>query len=684
MQKKLFILILSYILFGLTSLYSQTVSVLPDTTQADTLNIYENIKIDSVNFNADSIFYNFKSEDMTLSGNAQLIYRTSTLNADSININLKTEKSVTHGNAKLKDGTQLMIGDDIKFDIEDQNGIVKGGATKFDKGFYYGDEIRKVGKEVFDVDNGYFTTCDDAEPHFYIYSKYMRMYRNERIVMKPVVFYVNHFPIFAIPFGTFSLKRGRKSGFIMPTPGYNNGDGKFIEDLAFFAVLSDNADIYLSTDYYEKRGWNFNTEGVYKKRYDYDGRFYTSYRKRDYAHSSSSENWLITWNHQQTIGLESRLSVNMNFTSSKTIWENSTDENERLTEDVSSTVSYTTKLFGNSLYTTMKYNDKLDENEKSLVLPNMSYSLRSRPFYEIFMSADQIDNMKDEDYFWKGFRYSYSTRLRHEGDIYGSDYDIDELLYRSSTKDTLISEHLYGMNHKVGISYSSDLFGWLKYSQSFSYNESWFDKDKNDNKFVRGHDWSTSTSASFSLYGVRTFNKSRLSAIRHILTPNISFSYKPDWTENRDKYYSLSGISVSSGAKSRSIRLGLTNLWQIKYWDKEREKENSINDLFKIYSNTSYNLEAEEKPFTDFRHTVNVASVKASVKKYDLAVTGSGSCTQDAYNFEVYTGMLHLHFHLQDRESTNHISHIKRIHSSPMSFSTRIRKHIATLQKSRL
>ncbi len=621
----------------MASLYSQTVSTVPDTTQADTLNIYENIKIDSVNFNADSIFYNFKNEDMTLSGNAQLVYRTSTLNADSININLKSEKSITRGNAKLKDGTQLMIGDDIKFDIEDQSGIVKGGATKFDKGFLYGEETRKVGKEVYDIDNGYFTTCDDEEPHFYIYSKYTRMYRNDRIVMKPIVFYVNHFPILAVPFGTFSLKRGRKSGFIMPSPGYNNYKGKFIEDLAYFAVLSENADIYFSTNYYEKLGWDFITEGIYTKRYKYDGDFKTTYYKRNKRYSTSSEDWSANWNHQQTIGLESKLSINMNFTSSKTIWENSTDENERLKETVRSTVSYNTKLFGNSLYTTMIYNDRLDEEKKDIVLPNVSYSLRSRPFYELFMSADQIDNMKDKDYFWKGFRYSYSTRFRHEGDIYGSDYDIDELLYRSSTKDTLISQHLYGMNHRAGISYSNDLFGWLKYSQSFSYNESWYDKDKNDNKYVRGHDWSTSTSTSFSLYGVRTFRKSRLSAVRHILTPSFSFSYKPDWTKNRDKYYSLSGIPVNSGVKSRSISFRLSNLWQIKYWDKAREKENSINDLLKINSSTSYNLEAEDKPFTDFIHSVNIASARTSIKSYDVSISGNGRCTQDAYDFEVYT-----------------------------------------------
>ena len=637
MQKKLFIVILTFILFSISALYSETADTVSDTTQTDTLNIYEDIKIDSVNFDADSIYYDFKSEDMTLSGNAQLVYQTSTLTADSININLKTDKSITHGNAKLKDGTQLMIGDDIKFDIEEQSGIVTKGATKFDKGFYYGDEIRKVGKEVFDVDNGYFTTCDDEEPHFYIYSKYMRMYRNDRIVMKPIVFYVNHFPVFAVPFGTFSLKRGRKSGFIMPSPGYNKGNGKFVEDLAFFAILSDNADVYLSTDYYEKRGWNFNTEGIYKKRYKYDGRFYTSYQNRTTSNSSESQNWYASWSHSQTIGLESKLSVNMNFTSSKTIWENSTDENERLKEVVSSTVSYNTKLFGNSLYTTMRYNDQLDEKRKDIVLPNISYSLRSRPFYELFLSSDQIDNIKDENYFWKGFRYSYSTRFRHEGDIYDSSADLDEVLYKSSTQDTIISEHYYGMNHKAGISYSNTLFDWLNYSQSFSYNESWYDKDKENNKYVRGYNWSTSSSANFSMYGVRTFNKTRLSAVRHVITPNISFSYKPDWTENSGKYYTLSGISVNSSRKSRSLSLGLSNLWQIKYWDKEREKEKSINDLLKITSSASYNLEAEGKGFTDFRHNVSVTSLQTSLKSYDVSLSGSGNCTQDAYDFEIYT-----------------------------------------------
>ncbi|MCK4695621.1 MAG: LPS-assembly protein LptD, partial [Candidatus Cloacimonetes bacterium] len=165
------------------------------------------VEIDSVFYSADSVFYNVENEEIELVGNASITYHSSHITADTILIDLGNDQAFAKGKSFMQDGTQNMLGKDICYDLDSQWGLVYQGASKFDKGYYYGKEIRKVDKTTYDVDNGIFTTCDGLHPHFYIYSEKLRVYRNDKIVGKPVVFYVNHFPVFALPFGTFTIKR---------------------------------------------------------------------------------------------------------------------------------------------------------------------------------------------------------------------------------------------------------------------------------------------------------------------------------------------------------------------------------------------------------------------------------------------------------------------------------------------
>ena len=202
-----------------------------DSLFADSLEVIESLQSDSLIYVADSVDYNVEDEIIQLSGNTSVTYHTSIINADTIMINLKKEQAFAKGKSYLQDGSQNMLGRDICYDFQTKWGLVTSGASKFDKGYYYGTEIRKIDDDTYDVDDGVFTTCDALHPHFYIKSKELRFYRDDKFVAKPIVFYVNHFPVFGFPFGTFTLKRGRQSGILVPSPGWNNRKGKYIENI---------------------------------------------------------------------------------------------------------------------------------------------------------------------------------------------------------------------------------------------------------------------------------------------------------------------------------------------------------------------------------------------------------------------------------------------------------------------
>ena len=605
-----------------------------DSLFTDSLEVIVSLQSDSLIYVADSIDYNIESEIIQLSGNTSVTYHSSIIKADTIMINLKMEQAFAKGKSYLQDGSQNMLGRDICYDLQTKWGLVTSGASKFDKGYYYGTEIRKIDDDTYDVDDGVFTTCDALHPHFYIKSKELRFYRNDKFVAKPVVFYVNHFPVFGFPFGTFTLKRGRQSGILVPSPGWNKRKGKYLENIAYYFAYRDHADFTLALDYYELTGWELGFRSKYKQRYVHYGFFNAILQKKIEGPQISQYEWNIKSRHHHDFGNKTTFDMNLNFISSKRVWEGSEDLDERLAEKITSSMAFKKPLFNSTLYISANYIDDLENQTKDITLPSISYSLPSRPVYEIFVN--EIDDIP-EDVWWENFSYSYKVKATHEGDINDSTATIWDILYDDTLgPDTTYAtgnQHNAGVKHVASLSYSYKLKGWLNLSQSVSGNEAWFDRDKNNVKFVRGMDYNSNSSLSFNLYGMRALPGFYVSAIRHIITPKLSFTYRPDFSEN-DRFYSFGGIGVSSAIKSRKVSFSLGNKWQLKLAAIKKIKERKINDFFSITSSISYDYE-KDNGFSDISHSVKLRPNKISFGVVDISTNSSGSFSQATYDLGV-------------------------------------------------
>ena len=634
-------IIIFALMFIIAAIFSWTQEVqeeekshIADSLFTDSLNTVESIQPDSLFYVADSIYYNVKKEIIQLSGNTSVTYHSSIINADTIAIDLKKEQAFAKGKSYLQDGSQNMLGNDICYDLRTKWGLVTSGASKFDKGYYYGSEIRKIDEDIYDVDDGVFTTCDALHPHFYIKSKELRFYRNDKFVAKPVVFYVNHFPVFGFPFGTFTLKRGRQSGILVPSPGWNKTRGKYVENIAYYFAYRNHADITLALDYYELKGWELGFRSKYKQRYVHYGFFNAVLQKNILGPRISQYEWNIKNRHHHDFGNKTTFDMNMNFISSKRVWEGSEDLDERLAERITSSMAFKKPLFNSVLYISANYTDDFENKTKDITLPSVSYSLPSRPIYEIFINEN--DNIP-EDVWWENFSYSYRIKATHEGDINDSTATIWDVLYDDTLgPDTTYAtgnQHNAGVKHSAGLSYSYKLKGWLNLTQSVSGNEAWFDRDRNNVKFVRGMDYNSFSSLSFNLYGIRKISGFYISAIRHIITPRLSFTYRPDFSDN-DKFYNFGGINLSSAAKSRKVNLSLGNKWQLKLAETENLKERKINDFVSITSGISYDYELD-KGFSDISHSIKLKPKKIEFGIVDISTHPYGNVSQATYDLDV-------------------------------------------------
>jgi len=599
----------------------QLATAVADTTKQE-------VKRDSLFYSADSVSYLAELEKIKLMSNASVDYQNSNIQADTILVDLKNKQASTKGDSYLKDKDQIAIGKEIFYDMETEWGMVIQGASRFDKGFYYGNEMRKVGKRVFDVDNGYFTTCDAQTPHFYILAHKLRLYQDNMVVGKPVIFYVNRFPIFALPFAAFSIKRGRETGILIPSPGYNSNDGKYVENLAFYYAYKNYADATLGLDYYEKTGWEISLASRYVKRYLLNGNMLARFRKTNMGPQASRNDWLFQLNHHHQLSQQSTLDADLQFISSKNIWEGSEDIDERLNEQITSKIAYRTPLWGSYFNMNANYTEDLSNDTKSITLPSVSYALPSKPIYELFSENNHGSS------WWKGFSYSYNLRAVHNGFITDPNADLADVIYQNSqnAQGEYINQHNAGIKHATSLRFSHNLQGWLKLAQTFYYNEAWFDRDKNGNQLVRGADYRSSSSVSFSLYGIKNFNNFSLRAVRHIVTPSLSFNYHPDFTEN-DKFYSFGGINLSSADRSRRVSFNLGNKWQLKLLAGGKEKK--LNDFFTINSSINYDFEKEGRRFSDINHSLKLNVGQLKYNFFQLSVRPYANIKQIPYDFEV-------------------------------------------------
>jgi hypothetical protein len=602
----------------------------------DSLEIYIG-KQDSLFYTADSIYFEYDKEQIRLYGQPKVNYKESEIAADSLFIDLAKERAFSYGPTRMRDGDQLLLGSNVRYDVNTQTGMLDNGFSMMEKGYYSGTEIRKIDADIYDIDDGKFTNCDLEEPSFWFAAKQLRIYRGDKIVGKPVIAYVNHFPVFYFPFITIPVRRGRYAGFLIPEPGYNTTDGKYLRNIAWYYPYKDYADFILSFDLMEKTGWKARAMTSYLKRYYYNGGLNASFHK-GISSSGTNNDWALQGNHHQELANKAALDVNLDYVSNKRIWEDSYDLDQSLAQRLTSSISYRQPLGSSYLNVGSVYTQDLVNDQASVSLPSATFSLATRPISEILgLSSDSwLSNLS----------YNYGIRFDHTGQLREKGYSLSDVFWDNSinpadtTGQTLLNEHHVGLRQSLGVSYSWKYRGWLNLRQGIDASESWMDRDRNDKKFVRGGDYAASINGSFNLYGLRNFTNFPIKAIRHIATPSVGLSYLPDSRTNAD-LYSFGGIGVRSSDKAANLSFNLDNKWQVKYMQGNNEKR--LNDILSLSSRVSANLFQSEHKFGSIYHSLYfrpgsypLGSLKFSDNSYrignlNLGYSSQFSLQQDPY-----------------------------------------------------
>ncbi len=523
----------------------------------------------------------------------------------------------------LKDKTEEIFGDYLLYSVNTQKGRIIQSKTNYQTGYYYGKKLFREQKDIFYVDDGRYTTCDASEPHYNFYSSHMKVIQNDKLIAKPVVFYVERIPVFALPYYVFPLKRGRHSGFLPFTFGQFERGERYVKNVGYYWAASQYYDVRGAFDYFEQsQTINFNGQFNFRKIYVLDGYLNGNYtRVTSYNSSIASESkrtrWTLTGAYNHTITPSFQVRASGDFQSDKSYYSDySQNQDELLNRDTKSQISFS-KRFSNTVSLTGSANHyvNLDQDSRTDQIPNLNLSLPT--IYPFGSGGRDANGLSTQSWYQKlTLRYSpsltnYASRISVDStfqsidsilvDSLGQPIDTtfmtDTLSHYSRRKYTII-------NHNPSITLPSLRFGnYLNIVPQFGYAETWIKVYNTDQSRAAGIDaattyrtysYSASATANTKLYGTIYPNVFGLTGFRQVLSPTVTYSYSPKINKHPEVRSYVGGGAASS--KSSRLNFSLNQLYQAKV-NKGGTERNL--ELLSITSGFGYDFEQDTRKLSD-------------------------------------------------------------------------------------
>ena len=569
---------------------------IPDTTKMDSLQlaiyhhnkaIDDSIRADSmmrarsngidapVKYSAeDSLVYDAESGTAYLYGNSKVDYENMKLTSDKVHMNLDkstvratgTVDSTAEGGIKGKPvftmGKDEYKSDTMAFNFKSKKGLIKGVYTEQQDGFLSGEVGKRDSTGSIYLQHGRYTTCDKPHPDFYIALSRAKVRPGKDVVFGPAYLVVADVPLpLAIPYGFFPFSKKYSSGFIMPSYGDESDRGFYLRDGGYYFAISDKWDLKLLGEIYTKGAWGVSAASNYRKRYRYSGSFLFSYQDsktgdKGLPDFAEQESFKIQWNHRQDPKANpySSLAASVNFATSS--YErnnlNSMYNPQTLTQSTrTSSVSWSTGFssIGLSLSATTNLAQNMRDSSIQITLPDLNISLsRFYPF--------KRKHLVGKERWYEKISMSYTGQLANSIST-----KEDKLLHSN-----LIKDWKNAFQHTIPVQANFTLFNYINVTPSFNFTDRMYSK-----KVTRGWDntlqkevvrdttygfhnvynWSMNVGASTKLYGFWVPNRKlfgdKIQAIRHVITPQVSFSYSPNFGARRYGYYDSYQYTDASG-----------------------------------------------------------------------------------------------------------------------------------------
>ena len=534
----------------------------------------------------DSIQFEVERKVVHLYGDAKINYGDMGLQAAYIQINYETNTLLATplpdstgketGVPLFKDSGGSYAAKRIAYNFKTRKGRISEVVTQQGEGYIHAEVVKKNEDDVFFGYHAQYTTCNLEHPHFFIGATKMKGIPNDKVMTGPFNLVVADIPTpVGFLFGLFPMPRKkRSSGVIVPSFGESRGQGFYLSNGGYYFAWNDYIGTRLTGDVYSLGGYNVSIDNTYRKRYAYSGSLGVSYRyfkndEADIERSRSTNNLLgalpptqrtiwINWSHnpvQKPGG--GRFSANVNAGSASHQRINYSSTSQYLSPTFNSNITYQ-KTIQN---TPFSYTAKLSQGQTNggvynFVLPDLNFSMTPVSFFEIFTNNQPTGKWYEQ--FTIGYNVNAQNRLSNIRPATSNSFGVP-ILEGFEKQDTISLDDFERLwkngrrsaDHNFQLNLGSyKIARYFNFAPSVSYRESWTDQrysfryvpsqqkvDVDTTNFGRIYEYSANASLSTTIYGTAYIGGKRVEAIRHLIRPNISYSYRPDFGRESFGFY---------------------------------------------------------------------------------------------------------------------------------------------------
>lgn len=448
----------------------------------------------------------------------------------------------------FKQGTNVIEPDSIRYNFKSGKALIYNSRTKQGEMNIISPISKRVNDSVIYIKNAKLTTSEDLDnPDYYFLARRLKVVPGEKAVVGITNLFIADVPTpIGIPFGFFPLNNKKSvSGIIIPTAGDDSQRGFFLQNGGYYFALSDYYDLAILGDVFSNGSFALRFESSYAKRYRYRGNISLRSEKlitseRGLPDFAKSNNTNFRWSHSR----DRKSSPNSSFTASVNIASsnffresvNQLNTNNFLSNTLSSSISYSRTFPGPpgiNMSMTVTHSQNTNTDIVNMTLPTFQGSVeRIFPFApKTGVKKGIIDNIN--------FQYN----LRAENRI----QTFDSLFLKKEMFDNA----KVAAQHTIPIATNFKVLKYFSVSLGTNYNEVWtlntIDKsfDTITNRVVsqevkgfesfRTYDFSTSIGT--TIYGMFDFGKDKkIQAIRHVMRPSVSYSYRPAFSQYFKKF----------------------------------------------------------------------------------------------------------------------------------------------------
>jgi len=504
-------------------------------------------------------------------GKVEITYQNVKLVAEKVSLYTNTKDLIAEGNVILYQGKDYLKCDRLELNLYTKKGVAYR-ARGFFHPFYYaeGEKIEKVGEKRYIVEEGRLTTCSPGEecektPDWSLRAKKLTIDAGGYAQGGPVSFWIKKIPVLYTPYIKVPVYQERKTGFLVPRPGYDSNKGYFIR-VPFFWAISESQDATITLTPYSKQG----LRGTLEYRYVIDerskGYFLGDYMER---RNPKRKKWSIYFKHKQWLKNDWRLLAKADIRSDERYARTYLDDLNRRVEQY--TDSYIT-LTKNWQYTHfyLEFRGKKDMvneyGETTYRFPQFNLALTPTPFFG-----------------------SLPLYLEAENSI---------LRYEKKNSNLNISRQAIRVDLHPALSMPINVKDWFTITPKAGLRETWYNKSlENDGNLRNNSQGRLLPDVEVALRGPqmeRVFPLKEERNLKHTIIPEVKYTYIPPKDQHEIPFFD----PVDYIPPQDSFTFSITN-WLYLYTPKKTFRLAKVRVEQTYHAHFHKRTSTTKRPFTD-------------------------------------------------------------------------------------